>query len=272
MLFNFPELNNRFRLRNAPLARAIAVVTYPLVAAFAEISGLREAQRTLSPAFPDLRESPGTQFQVTIAPNQIAQQQSSFKQWAFGGHEDGYEILITPGFVQISVPGANYEDRQQFSDILSLALTALVRSSVGVVSSFAMRYVNAALAEGDWQQHWNPQLLGWITDPHVLAPKRSSMTQASLMGGSVSLENEAVVQTNAVVRHGLVGGLAPDLMPDALSKPAFVVDCELSSADPLPLSAETLLSLFRAYNHEMAHFLAFALTAAGRDHYGWELL
>jgi uncharacterized protein (TIGR04255 family) len=270
VLFNFPDLNGRFRLRDAPLARAIAVVRYPLVAAFADIAGLREAQEVLSEAFPDLRESPATQFEVTFGPNQIAQQQSSFKQWVFTGNDDEYEILITPGLMQISVPGANYEDRQQFSEIFELALTALSRSRVASISGFTMRYVNAVLAEGDWEQHWNPQLLGWIASPHIAAPQRSSMSQASLGGGIVTLENGTTVPTNAIVRHGLVGGLAPDLMRDALSKPSFIVDCEMSSANPLPLNAETLLAVFREYNHEMAHFLAFALTPVGRAHYGWE--
>jgi uncharacterized protein (TIGR04255 family) len=273
MIFQFPGFERRFTLQRSPLARAIAVVRYPLVSAFAEVGGLRQVQHELREAFPALESSPATQFEVTIGPNAIQQQQTPLPQWVFSGHESEYQLVITPALLQLSVPGSRYIDRRSFASVLELVLRALQRSDqVQRLDGFTVRYINAMAADDNWAERWNPALIGWINDANVHALGRFSMTQTALNGGSVTLPSAAEFLTNAIVRHGLVGGAGPELLQNAASTPAFIVDCELVTTQVMAFDVETAMQLFLEYNHEMARFFDFALSDAGRLYFGLEYI
>jgi uncharacterized protein (TIGR04255 family) len=271
VIFHFHADDERFTVARPPLARVIAVLRYPLIAAFSELGGLRSIQAALGQSFPDLAPAHATQIEVTLGPNILHQQQTAENQWLFRGHPEGYELTIAPGWLQIAVPGPSYRNREQFSSVLEQVLQAFSQSGqISRFDVFAVRYINAALAEPGWSQRWNPAVVGWIADERVAAQQRFSMTQTTLTNGIVQLEDGQQIISNAIVRHGLVPGLGPDLLLGATSMPAFVVDCELQMQQTMAFDIPTILRLFREYNHEMARFFDFALSEQGRAHFGME--
>lgn len=271
MIFRFHADNERFTVARPPLARVIAVLRYPLVAAFAELGGIRAIQEHLRSQFPDLAPSQATQIEVTFGPNVLHQQQTAENQWIFRGHAESYELTVAPGWLQLAVPGSSYRNREQFSTVFEDVLKALAASEqVTRFDAFAARYINAARAESDWSSRWNPAIVGWIADESVTAAARFSMTQTTLTNGVVDLEDGTHILSNAIVRHGLVPGVGPDLLPGSTAAPAFVVDCELLTTQTMAFDIPLILRLFREYNHEMARFFDFALSEHGRAHFGME--
>jgi uncharacterized protein (TIGR04255 family) len=272
LIFDFPDADRRYRLARSPLARAIAVVRYPLVAAFGNIAGMRGLQESLQDAFPTLTEAPARQVEVTITPTGVTHNQQDLPQWNFSGHESHFDFSVTSAFAQLAVAGENYEDRARFAGVLQLVLDALHRNGVRQVDVFAVRYINASAVEPGWEARWNPAVVGWINDPAIHAPLRNSMNQTLIGGAQVRLPGGNDVLSTAVIRHGVVSGVGPEIMQNATTRPAFILDAEISATGPMPLVTQTLLDLFRQFNHELAHFMYFALTQVGREHFGMEFL
>jgi uncharacterized protein (TIGR04255 family) len=243
------------------------------MAALSSMPAIAPIQELLSAEFPELRPSEINQMEITLnlgPATGVQQQQAKQTIWKFSGNEAGYEVIVAPAGTQISV-GSRYRDRQQFSDILQRVCIALAQGAgVTRLDSFGVRYVNAAPIEPGWEGWWNPELLGWLTSPELHAQQIFSMSQTSLNGGVVELDNHAQIVTNAVIRHGLVPGVGPDLLENGSMTKAYIVDCELNMAQPITFTPLIIDDIFREYNHEIARFFSFALSDAGRRRFAVE--
>jgi uncharacterized protein (TIGR04255 family) len=275
VIFGFGN-DDRLQAATPPLARVIATLQYPLVAALSSMPAIAPIQERLASEFPTLRPDElnqmGITFNIASAPLLgVQQQQTKQTIWRFSGHEAAYEVVITPSAAQISV-GSTYRDREQFAEVLSLVCDALIQgANITRLDGFSVRYVNAVPIEADWEQWWSPSILGWFTSPDLHAQQIFSITQTSLTGGMIDVNNHAQIPTNAIVRHGLVPGVGPDLLPDGAAVKSYVLDCELAMAQPMAFATNVALEMFRQYNHEIARFFVFALSETGRRHFGVEV-
>ncbi len=271
MLFEFEDLG-RFETGRPPLARAIVSLRYPVIAAFATLPGIEPVQRALAQEFPNLQQGQLNQLQLTVNASpggtSTSQQQTPMPIWVFGGGSSGYQAVISPSFAEISV-GQAYKGRAQFSDVLARVCDALLGSGLPLTTceSVVVRYINAAPIGEGWETWFRPEIGGWIASTGVHAKRKYSMSQIALNDAAVEVSETGLsLTTNAVIRHGLVPGVGPDVLP-ADQGESFIIDCELTLPTPQPFVCDTILDVFRAYNHEIARFFDYALTDAGRQHF-----
>ena len=259
MIFSFPDSTERFKAGSPPLIRAVVAVHYPLVAAFAQLAGLSTLQEHLRGRFPVLQPAQTTAHPGL--PNTITSETTE-KKWLFSS-ESGYQLHLTAGSIELSI-GSEYKTREDFSDVLMLALESL--QATGLVlqcEKIVVRYINASPTEEDWSLWWHPQVLGWISSPYVKAGKKYNVTQTLLDDCYVTAQDVSV-QTHATIRHGLVRG--PEF-PAHGNFESFVLDCELTSRQTTPFVPSLINEIYTQYNHEIAKFFSFAVSEQGRKRF-----
>ena len=272
MIFAFED-EGRFEAGRPPLARVVVALRYPIVAAFSTMPAIEPIQRVLSEKFPELRSGQVNQFQVTVNASLAGtatsqQQQAPMPIWIFSGGPSEYQVIVSPGFTEISV-GQAYKSREQFSEMLALVCNALLSAgtTLATCESVTVRYINAAqMAEG-WEDWFRPEVVGWIASHEVHARQKYSISQTVLNDATVEIpDSDRTVAANAVIRHGLVQGVGPDVLPQGQGE-SFIIDCEITLPTPQPFESDIILEVFRAYNREIARFFDYALAESGRKHF-----
>ncbi len=272
MIFAFQDLG-RFESGRPPLARAIVSLRYPIVAAFSTMQAIDPIQRALSNEFPELRAGQLNQIQLTVnaSPGGTAtsqQQQAPMPIWVFGGGASEYQVIVSPSFTEVSV-GQAYRSREQFSNMLALVCDALLSANAGLATceSVTVRYINAAPIADGWESWFRPEVVGWIASHDVHAKQKYSLSQTILNEATVEIpESERTIAANAVIRHGLVQGVGPDVVPQGQGE-SFIMDCEITLPTPQSFERNAILDVFRAYNHEIARFFDYALAEEGRQYF-----
>ncbi len=272
MIFAFED-SGRFESGRPPLARVIVALRYPIVAAFSTMPAIEPIQRALAGEFPELRAGQLNQIQLTLnaSPSGTAtsqQQQAPMPIWIFGGGSSEYQVIVTPSFTEVSV-GQAYESREQFSRMLALVCDALLSAEAALATceSMTVRYINAAPVAAGWETWFRPEVAGWIGSSDVRARQKHFISQTVLNDATVEIpDSDHSVAANAIIRHGLVQGVGPDIQPQAQGE-SFIIDCEISLPTPQPFRRDIILDVFRAYNHEIARFFDYALAEPGREHF-----
>lgn len=225
-------------------------------------------QLCLNDAFPELQEVPATQFSFSFGHGVARQETTKQMQFRFTGNDDGFDLIVTPSTAALLVPGERYAGREAFENVLADVVGALLENGVRLVEHFAVRYVNLSSLDEGWEDRWRPEFLGWVMNPNVVGARKNALTQAVIESGQAALQSGASVTANAVVRYGPVAGIGQEIAQGLEQTPRFVLDCELQSIEKSSLEVGRIRELFRAFDHEAAGLLHFALTDVGRAYFG----
>src|ERR1700681_2784824 len=155
-MFTLPE-SRRYRMGRPPLARAVAEVRFPLIAALQTNEGLAGLQPALAEPFPELEILPGSSFQISFGPQAQQPPRFVFKS------DSGYDLQVSPTTAILGV-GSEYVNREAFADMFRAALMG--RASLGVrkrIQRLGVRYINACPADHrEWGRWFKSGYVGWV--------------------------------------------------------------------------------------------------------------
>jgi uncharacterized protein (TIGR04255 family) len=257
-------------MENPPLQRVLIDLQYPVSPRLIMLEGLTEIQGCLRPDFPVMRPIAAPSFTISFGPSPTPTEPALMARYQFA-NEAGYDVQMGATNATISIPGSSYKERVHLATLLERVATAV--GQVGGMSQYdriGVRYINAAPATpSEWVRWFKPEFTGWtesgIVDEHA---QRVAMliTQLAMP--------EADVVTGATIRHGyLPQGLGSDLTTsEAATKPCFLLDIDMATDKPGPFDPQSISTIFRAINREIAQYLRYTFTAEGETQFGVQTL
>lgn len=262
-----------YRLTEAPLVQALAQIRFPLVADLATLEGVAKLQATIGSAFPVLRSTASLELNA----NPGGLQANSSMTWRFED-DDGRLLLVQPGQATLSI-GGQYAGCADFFERFTEIVSALHEvKGVLVVDRIGVRFLSAASVNNHgeitaWPLWFNPKLTGWVASSVTdeATDLGIAITEVHLAGPPPA-DSPLPETVRAVVRHGYVpaGTTLPGMPEILLDDAAYVLDLDLFVEETQRLDPPLVAAQVAALHGEIDRFFWWAVTDAGRQHFGFE--
>lgn len=220
-------------LRNAPLARVVAQVRFPVILAIDGPGGVRSFQEAIRPTYPVLKEEDVREVTVGALGDVKV---SKGTLWRFADADDRWRVSLSTNFVALETRA--YISRADFisrlSDIIQAAETAFQPQ---VAERLGLRYVNRV--EGTALERLSslvrPEMLGVWSSP--IAP----LVRLSITETHFSLLDQG---NEILMRHGLLPAqMTYDPAVEPVQSPSWVLDLDGFRATRMSFDAVELSEL-----------------------------
>ncbi len=247
-------------LRNAPLARVIAQVRFPLVIAVEKREFVAPFQQAVQARYPVLRQEQAQAFVFGPGGPGIAQQQTA---WRFTDVAGLWRLSLTPEFLAIETSA--YESRSDFLARLGEALGALEQCvAPKLVDRLGLRYIDRLTgpAVDGIAQLMRPEVCGIAGTPlaeHMV----HSFSESMFTLGSAQL----------LARWGRLGpreSFDPSSI-DPMDEGSWILDFDMSSTSPQPFTVQGVVNEARDFAERIYALFRWAVLPEFLRRYGGDV-
>jgi len=273
-LFGVPDAP-RYRLRQAPLAQALAQVRFPLLATLETMHGIRPLQEELRAEFPYMEQERVQEVALVVGPAGPAGGMASSESvtWKLA-NDAGTMIVIGAGSATLSA-GTSYTTIEDFSRDFQRMLTALDSVDIARCDRFGARYLSLATnlpgEDRSWRRWFRPDLLGWAGSSFIADyALENAVNQVTLGYTPETKSGPLPTKIQATVRHGALPANTdlPGIPPLHVSEPSYFLDLDVYSLGYQSFDPKAILEQFMIFHQQIDRFFYWSLSEEGREHFG----
>ncbi len=266
-----------FRMAQAPLAQAIVQVNFPIVPLLQTLEGAAAVQQLLGGRYPYLAQNVVQQMSLMVGPAGPAAPLASQAVVHELTADDGWSLTLTLSSASLSV-GPTYAGINDFVGRFAEVCIALrAVANVARCDRLGVRYLDLVQLNEDaehWEEWFRPEIVGVAATKLSRPTLVSSLTETRLRSQPAGPFDDVRLPIEGVLRHGVVppGSMLVGVPPRAVEEPVFVFDMDAFVAGTQVFDPAGLAEQLRALHAEIEKVFHWAVTAQGRERFGYEAI
>lgn len=263
-------------MTGAPLVQALAQVNFPIVPKLQTVEGIAPLQEHLVDLLPYMNQQVIQQINLLVGPAGPAASNAHSGTIHVFTDDGGWSLQVTTQSATLAVDGGNYRGVDDFRRRLEAVWTAL-HEAIGVrrCDRLGVRYLDIVQLDGaDWADWFRPEIVG-LANPALSGDVlMSTLTESRLRADLSEAFAGQSGQIEGIIRHGVVpaGSLMQGIPPRPIGKRSFILDMDTFVAAAEPFDPKRLAEQFRELHDNVDKVFHWAVTEAGREQFGYELL
>ncbi len=265
-----------YRMTAAPLVQAVAQVNFPIVPKLQTLEGIAPLQERLSDLLPYLNQQVVQEVSLMVGPAGPVSPSTQATTFNLFTDDDGWTLQVSVSSATLSVDGEHYRGVDDFRQRLERVWHALHdEAEVRRCDRLGVRYLDVIEADGsEWATWFQPAIVG-LAHPDLSGPTlASTLTETRLQAEPAGPLEGFAGPVEGIIRHGVVpaGTVIQNVPPRPIPHRSFLFDMDIFIATPEPFQPQHLADQFTALHAELEKVFHWAVTEAGRTHFGYEVI
>lgn len=239
-------------LPKAPLIRVVTRINFPVVVSIGKAEFIAPFQESLRSVYPVLRPEQALSVAFSITPGTPSTPQTQTT-WRFSQPDNSWRVALAPNFLAIETTA--YKSKADFLERAKLVVDALGEHvNPQVVDRIGLRFIDRVVGEplSNLAMYVRSEVVGILTS-EVMPNVQHAMTEclfdvpdekAQLLARWGHLPSKATVDPAAL---------------DAIAKPSWILDLDMSSKGPSPFTSKNVLDQISTYADRIYAFFRWAV-------------